>query len=136
MKGFVLILLLLCSFSQVSFSQTQADMSEESVVSYRKVDAKLNNVYQQIINRYAKNSLFIRNLKTAQRLWVQFRDAQLAMKFPERASGYYGSVLPMCQAIYLSDLTERRVKELEAWLVTAEEGDLCNGTIGEYEVTE
>jgi DNA phosphorothioation-dependent restriction protein DptG len=136
MKAFVLILLMLCSFSQVSFAQKQSDMSEESGVSYNNVDARLNNVYQQILKLYGKNPLFIKNLKVAQRLWVQFRDAQLAMKFPERGNGYYGSVLPMCQAIYLKELTERRVAELEVWLVKREEGDVCNGTIGEYEVEE
>jgi hypothetical protein len=65
---------------------------------------------------------------------VQFRDAQLAMKFSERGTGYYGSVLTMCQAIYLKELTERRVAELDVWLVKGEEGDVCYGTIGEYEV--
>ncbi len=134
MKAFVLILLMLCSFSQVSFAQTQSDMNEESTVSYKKADAKLNNVYQQILKQYGKNRLFIKNLKVAQRIWVQFRDAQLAMKFPERGNSYYGSVLPMCQAIYLKGLTEGRVAELEVWLVKGEEGDVCNGTIGEYEV--
>jgi uncharacterized protein YecT (DUF1311 family) len=134
MKAFFLILLMLCSFSQVSFAQTQSDMNEESSVSYKKVDAKLNNVYQQILKQYGKNPLFIKNLKVAQRTWVQFRDAQLSMKFPERGNGYYGSVLPMCQAIYLKELTERRVAELDVWLVKGEEGDVCNGTIGEYEV--
>lgn len=136
MKAVVLILLMLCSFSLVSFAQTQSAMNEESGVSYRQVDARLNNVYRQILKLYGKNPLFIKNLKVTQRIWVQFRDAQLAMKFPERGNGYYGSVLPMCQAAYLKELTDRRVKELEAWLVKGEEGDVCNGTIGEYEVVE
>ncbi|MEI6653063.1 MAG: lysozyme inhibitor LprI family protein [Chlorobiaceae bacterium] len=136
MKAIVLILLMFCSLSQVSFAQTQSDMNEESSVSYKKVDAKLNNVYHQILKRYGKNPLFIKNLKVAQRIWVQFRDAQLAMKFPERGNGYYGSVLPMCQAIYLKELTERRVAELDVWLVKGEDGDVCNGTIGEYAVEE
>ena len=81
-------------------------------------------------------TFFIKNLKVAQRLWVQFRDAQLAMKFPERGNGYYGSMLPMCKTLYLQELTERRVKELEVWLVKGEEGDVCSGTIGEYEAAE
>ncbi len=136
MKALVLILIMLCSFSQVSLAQTQSDMNEASSVSYKTVDARLNNVYKQILKLYVKNPLFIQNLKVAQRLWVQFRDAQLAMKFPERGNGYYGSVLPMCQSIYLKELTVRRVAELEVWLVKGEEGDVCNGTIGEYEVEE
>jgi DNA phosphorothioation-dependent restriction protein DptG len=136
MKALVLILLMLCSPAQVSFAQTQSEVNEESSVSYKKVDARLNNVYQQILKLYGKNPIFIKNLKVAQRIWVQFRDAQLAMKFPERGTGYYGSALPMCQALYLKELTERRVKELEVWLGKREEGDVCNGTIGEYEVVE
>ena len=136
MKAFVLLFLMLCSFSHVSFAQTQSDMNQESGVSYKQVDARLNKVYQDILKLYSKNPLFIKNLKVAQRLWLQFRDAQLAMKFPERGNGYYGSVLPMCKTLYLQELTERRVKELEVWLVKGEEGDVCSGTIGEYEAAE
>jgi uncharacterized protein YecT (DUF1311 family) len=134
MKALVLILLVFCSFSQLSFAQTQSDMNEESSRSYKEVDASLNNVYKQILKLYDKNPLFIKNLKGAQRQWVQFRDAQLSMKFPKRRNGYYGSALPICQAIYLKELTELRVKELDVWLVKGEEGDVCNGTIGEFEI--
>jgi uncharacterized protein YecT (DUF1311 family) len=94
----------------------------------------LNEVYQKIFKLYSENELFIKNLKIAQKLWIQFRDAQLAAMYPERDGGYYGSVLPMCEAIYLKKLTEARIKELEQWLDDREEGDVCNGTIGEYKV--
>jgi uncharacterized protein YecT (DUF1311 family) len=136
MKTFVLMVVMLCSFPGLSSAETQLEMNEGAVLSYRKADARLNQVYQKILVRYAKNPLFIRNLKESQRLWVRFRDAQLAMKYPERGAGYYGSVLPMCKAYYLSVLTERRVRELEEWLTDHKDGDVCSGTIGEYGVAE
>ena len=75
MKAFVLMVVMLCSFLGLFFAETQLVMNEGAALSYRKADARLNLVYQKILLRYAKNLLFIRNLKTSQRLWVQIQDA-------------------------------------------------------------
>jgi uncharacterized protein YecT (DUF1311 family) len=111
-------------------------MNQDAGKIYKEADKKLNDTYQKIIRLYSKNILFIKNFKTAQKIWVQFRDAQLAMKYPERSQGYYGSIHPMCQAYYLAELTNKRVKELEEWLGQHADGDDCAGTVGEYEFEE
>lgn len=122
--------------STVAFSQTQSELNDEASGAYKQADQKLNEVYQKILKLYSKNALFIKNMKAAQKLWIQFRDAQLAMLYPERSQGYYGSDLPLCQENYLAQLTNARVKELEEWLKPPSEGDVCSGTIGEFEFTD
>jgi uncharacterized protein YecT (DUF1311 family) len=63
------------------------------------------------------------------RLWIQFRDAEMKMKYPEREDGYYGSVYPMCWSMYLTQLTTERITTLKQWLDGTEEGDVCAGSV-------
>jgi uncharacterized protein YecT (DUF1311 family) len=108
------------------FAQTQTAMDNKAKSEFDKVDAELNQIYQKIIHDYSDDSIFIKNLREAQRLWVKFRDAQVNMKYP---SDEEGSVFPMCRYYYLSELTSERIKELKPWLEGVEEGDDCAGSI-------
>jgi uncharacterized protein YecT (DUF1311 family) len=73
--------------------------------------------------------VFLASLKEAQRCWIAFRDAQLKMKYPDREPGYYGSVLPSCEMMYLTELTQDRIKALQVWIDGVEEGNICAGTV-------
>jgi uncharacterized protein YecT (DUF1311 family) len=109
--------------------QTGAEMNQQAHVSYQKADKELNAVYQKIVVNYKNDPAFIASLKAAQRLWIQFRDAELKMKYPQREQGYYGSVYPMCYSAYKEELTRQRIKTLQQWLEGAEEGDVCAGSV-------
>jgi uncharacterized protein YecT (DUF1311 family) len=109
--------------------QTGAEMNQKAHVSYQKADKELNAVYQKIVVNYKNDPAFIASLKAAQRLWIQFRDAELKMKYPQREQGYYGSVYPMCYSAYKEELTRQRIKTLQQWLEGAEEGDVCAGSV-------
>jgi uncharacterized protein YecT (DUF1311 family) len=111
------------------FSQTQLEMNEAENKRFLKADKELNQVYQQILKEYKQDTAFIRNLKASQRLWVQFRDAEVKMMYPDREPGYYGSIHPMCWSIYKTELTSERVKKLRQWLSGQEEGDSCSSSI-------
>jgi uncharacterized protein YecT (DUF1311 family) len=125
-----LLLTSLCLFLLNStFAQSQAEMNRSALSDYKKADAELNTVYKSILKEYSGKATFIKNLKTSQKLWIQFRDAELNTKFPNPKSGDYGSVLPMCQSIYLTGLTQDRTKKLKEWLDGATEGDACNGSV-------
>ena len=110
-------------------AQTQYEMNMEAAAEYQKADKELNKVYEEIIKRNTADTAFIRNLKISQRLWVQFRDAELKMKYPEREKGYYGSTQPLCEYEYLEELTKERITRLKQWLEGNEEGDSCGGTL-------
>jgi uncharacterized protein YecT (DUF1311 family) len=125
----IILTFLLCLISFAGQSQTQAEMNQEARLSYRKTDKELNDLYQRILVEYQADTIFIRNLKASQRIWITFRDAELKVKYPEREPGYYGSIHPVCIANYLEQLTRERIKALEIWGEGLEEGDACNGSV-------
>jgi len=118
-----------CFFCFFGFSQTQAELNMMQYDSYKKTDKKLNEVYQAILKAYKSDTSFIKNLRTSQRIWITFRDAEVKVKYPDREDGYYGSIHPLCISLYLEELTVDRISTLNLWLKGAEEGDGCSGSI-------
>jgi len=110
-------------------AQTQDEMNAETAGEFQAADKQLNSFYQEILSDYADDEVFIASLKEAQRCWITFRDAQLKMKYPDREPGYYGSILPSCQAMYLAELTQERIKALQVWIDGKQEGDVCAGSV-------
>ncbi|NLR59801.1 DUF1311 domain-containing protein [Chitinophaga polysaccharea] len=129
MKSFFIFLLLIIS-NTAAFAQSQGEMNKQAGQEYKEADKKLNEIYQLIIKDYAANKTFIQNLKEAQRIWIQFRDAQVKAMYPAAAKTY-GSVFPMCKANYLTELTHQRSEALRVWLNGLPQGDVCSGSIGD-----
>ena len=111
-----------------SFGQDQSGLNNGEQSQYLKTEKELNSVYQKILKEYKEDTAFIKNLKVSQRIWIQFRDAEMKMKYPDREPHYYGSVFPMCWSSYLTELTNNRIKTLKIWLEGIEEGDVCSGS--------
>lgn len=130
MKRILVVLSIILSVS--AYAQTQSEMNEEALSAYKKADKELNIVYGKILTKYTDDIEFVQNLKISQRLWVKFRDAELALKYPEREPGHYGSVQPMCRSYYLEELTNKRVTELKIWLAGGDETDVCKGSLKSY----
>jgi uncharacterized protein YecT (DUF1311 family) len=127
----LLISIFFLGFSTIAYSQTQAEMTELAKADYEKVDKELNIVYKAILKEYSKNELFIEKLKTAQRYWIAYRDAELAMKYPEEDKLLnYGSAYQMCGWNYLANMTMERTLRLKLWLNDSNEGEICSGSIG------
>ncbi len=99
------VLLFMLLAVRIACGQTGAEINQQANVPYQKADKELNAVYQKIVLKYKNDPVFIASLKAAQRLWIQFRDAELKMKYPPREQGYYGSVYPMCYSAYKEELT-------------------------------
>ena len=124
------ITLFCCLFiSVITFGQTQLQMNQGANSSYLKADKELNVVYGKILNEYKADTAFIKNFKASQRIWIQFRDAEMKAMYPDRESGYYGSIQPTCWSSYLTELTKERTKKITIWLVGIEEGDACAGSV-------
>ena len=123
------LLLSFCLLTVLSFGQTQNELTEKADTDYQKTNKELNAVYQKLLKEYSEDTVFIKNIKNAQRLWVQFRDAEMLAKYPDRQKGYYGSVQPMCWSMYKTELTRERTKALKTWITGIEEGDVCSGSV-------
>jgi len=114
--------------SQFSFGQTQAEMNKSAMDEYNSADKKLHTIYSQILKDYKADTVFISNIKKAQHSWIQFRDDEMNMMYPERKLGYYGTIHPLCWYNYKKELTEERIKKLKQWLDGSDD-DSCSSTI-------
>ncbi len=110
-----------------AMAQTQADMNQQAISSFKKQDLELNKVYKQILHEYSADTVFIKNLRWAQKIWIRFRDAEVKMKYP--GNDYSGTSTPMCKAHLMEEITTARIKTLRVWLAGNEEGDVCSGTV-------
>ncbi len=90
--------LLMLSFSITTlYAQSQSEMNNEALNSYKKVDNELGVVYQRILKKYEKNTKFIDALRASERLWIQFRDAEVKMLLPsDNPRMNYGSMYSRC----------------------------------------
>jgi uncharacterized protein YecT (DUF1311 family) len=109
MKRTVMTLAVFALFAApLARAQTQGEMNAETAGEFQAADKQLNSIYQKILEEYADDDAFIASLKEAQR---------------------YGSILPSCQAMYLTELTQDRTKTLQVWIDGVQEGDVCAGTV-------
>jgi uncharacterized protein YecT (DUF1311 family) len=122
------ILFFLC-FVLNGLGQTQLEMNEAAQAKFNQADKQLNIVYKKVLTSYSRDSNFIAQLKASQRIWIQFRDAEMKMRYPEKDQSNYGSAFPMCWYIYMEELTVERTKKLKLWLTGAKEGEVCSGSI-------
>lgn len=111
------------------FSQTQYEMNKMAIGSFEETDKELNDVLKNILAVYQSDTVFVKNFKASQQIWITFRDAELKMKFPENPDSFYGSIHPVCVSKYLEKLTRERIKNLKVWLDGFIEGDACNGSV-------
>ena len=109
--------------------QTQLEMNESAQAKFDQADKQLNLVYKKILTNYSNDTNFIIQLKASQRIWIQFRDAEMKMKFPDKDQSNYGSVFPLWWFAYKEELTAERTKKLKQWLTGVKGGDVCSGSI-------
>ena len=125
----LLAILLLSVFPTALFCQSQTEMNIQASNAYIRADKKLNYIYKKILAEYRSDTVFIKNLKASQRLWVAFRDAQVKARYPEREPGYYGTMQPICTLSYLEELTNERIRSLKVWIEGVTDGDGCAGSV-------
>ncbi|MFJ5329100.1 lysozyme inhibitor LprI family protein [Pectobacterium versatile] len=100
-------------------ANTQLDMNQCAVQEYKKVDGELNRLYQNVVKRVVIEE-HKALLKSAQRKWIAYRDADCEFQtFPTTGGSVHGMVYSQC----LTEKTAERVKEFKTML-RCEEGDL------------
>ncbi|GAA3699392.1 hypothetical protein GCM10022421_02170 [Oceanisphaera sediminis] len=114
MKTILILFTLTCFwFMPPGYGQnaTQVELNEQSRQHYQTADQALNQAYGRLMNKL--DPARKQKLKTAQRAWLKFRDAQA-----ELVSSAYegGSIQPLSHSEELKRLTENRTKELEQQL--------------------
>jgi uncharacterized protein YecT (DUF1311 family) len=124
----IIVIILLSLYPVLNYAQSQNELNQTAYKTYLKADLRLTKNYRKILKEYKNDTVFIRNLKNAQRIWYRLRDAEMKAKYPERAGGLEGSSAPMCWNWYKAELTRERIKQLNMWLLGTPEGDVCVGS--------
>jgi uncharacterized protein YecT (DUF1311 family) len=104
-------ILLILSVILVS-TQFYAQTNNESRNYFENSDKRLNEVYQQLIDAKSSDPVFVKNLRSSERAWIEYRDAQLTLLYPGHAPIAKLDSLSNNELIYLSSLTKARTKVL------------------------
>ncbi len=90
---------------------TQSELNRCAEDEYKKADAELNQVYQQLTAKLEPDHL--ERLRIAQRAWITFRDAHCDY---EAFAFTGGSIQPLIHFTCLDATTRERTKHLRASL--------------------
>jgi uncharacterized protein YecT (DUF1311 family) len=124
---FALIATIVSIAAEPAIAQSQTAMNQQATSKFKKQDRELNKVYKQILNEYSADTVFIKNLRSSQKIWARFRDAEVNMRYPN--IDYAGTATSMCKAQLMEEITKARIKTLRVWLTGITEGDVCSGTV-------
>jgi uncharacterized protein YecT (DUF1311 family) len=103
-------------------AKTQLDMNQCSGEQYAKADARLNALYTKLSRLLEKDTAAdqpkrenggktaIQKLKTAERVWIQYRDLHCGAA---RDQFEGGSISPMVWANCMTKITDHRIDELK-----------------------
>lgn len=98
----------LVALPQKAAAQSQAEMNQEAAANFEKADKELNVVYKRLASKIDKESQ--EKLKTTQKAWVAFRDAEADLIADFDARG--GSMAPMIYSGRRAELTKARTEQL------------------------
>jgi len=126
-----LLIIISVSVFTPATGQTQAELTAEARTEFLVSEKKMNTVLSDIKRKFEGDTVFLKNLDAAQEQWMNLRQLELAMRFPEREPGYYGSAHRMCLNLYLTELNNQRISHLQKWLEGDSDGDICAGSVSE-----
>jgi len=115
--------------TQCNTAGTGEEMNVCAANDLAKAEKELNAVYQALLKKEAKNTVFIQKLRNAQRAWVAFRDADLDATYAcadESPFVCWGSMLPLCEASYKEKVTRERTERLRRLLNEGRPADDCH----------
>lgn len=109
---FFALLIFATVHSTTVYAQNQNEMNQQAARDFEKADIALNKVYNQLAMKLDRESKT--KLKSAQRAWIQFRDAEAQFEADLDARG--GSLAPLIYNGRRAEFTKIRMKELQRLL--------------------
>jgi uncharacterized protein YecT (DUF1311 family) len=98
-------------------AKVQAEMNACANDEAARVDAELNEVYQELISRVASQPEATAKIKAAEGAWIAYRDAYMDAMYPAKnKQAEYGSIYPMEADLLRAKLTQRQVTALKELL--------------------
>ena len=108
------------AFGMDCADQTQLGLDKCADASFQRADRALNDTYREVVRRLGGDDHKKRLLAAAETAWIALRDTECRFAV---SSTENGSIYPMEYLVCLEDLTNKRTKNLQAYL-RCEEGDL------------
>lgn len=108
----------------------QQEMLEKAFIELKQANDTLDNMYEQILNKYKDDKEFIAKFTNAQATWLAFRNAELDAIFPAQDKRTYGSIYPLSYAQEKTRLTIERAKQINQWITGVPEGTIGAGSRG------
>jgi uncharacterized protein YecT (DUF1311 family) len=108
------------AFGMDCADQTQLGLDRCADASFQRADHALNDAYREVVRRLDGDEHKKRLLAAAETAWIALRDTEC--KFAV-SSTENGSIYPMEYSLCLEGETQKRTKDLQAYL-HCEEGDL------------
>jgi len=94
-------------------------MNQCAYEDFQEADKALNKVYKALIQKNKNDKIYLANLKTSQRLWIKFRDAELDLIFTCETGNKrqcFGSMYPLLYHSEKEVITRQRNRMLKEYL--------------------
>ena len=131
-------------YSQLGYSKlefngdgSQAEMNNIEGENLQRAEKRLNTILDSINILYSKDevfysekqkTLFFKNLNYSQKSWLSYFETMVEIKFP-KDDEFAGSSTGMSIAQYKNELIDKRIIDLNPWLIGTPQGDVGSGTI-------
>jgi hypothetical protein len=131
-------------YSQLGYSKlefngdgSQAEMNSIEGENLQRAEKRLHTILDSIKILYSKDeifysekqkTLFFKNLELSQKSWLSYLESMVELKFP-KDDEFAGSSTGMSIAIYKNELIDKRIIDLNPWLIGTPQGDVGSGTI-------
>jgi uncharacterized protein YecT (DUF1311 family) len=96
----------------------QPEISQCAADDYTASDKKLNDTWKKLMDKFSSDKTATAKLKTAQKAWIVFRDAEVEAQFAcgDKSGNCWGSMESMLRSGVLKELTDARTERLQKYI--------------------
>lgn len=96
----------------------QMELGQCAADDYAAADKKLNDTWKKLMDKFSTDKTATAKLKTAQKAWIAFRDAEVEAQFAcdDKSGNCWGSMEGMLRSGVLKELTDARTERLQKYI--------------------
>lgn len=97
----------------------QMELNQCAYDEFKEADKELNKIYNEVREKHKKDKLYLKNLKTSQKLWLKFLDTELDTIYScdeDHKRICFGSMYPLLYNGSKTELTQDRTEQLKRYL--------------------
>jgi uncharacterized protein YecT (DUF1311 family) len=94
----------------------QGELNQCALDDYTASGKKLNNTWKSLMAKFKDEKIATAKLKTAQKAWIVFRNAEVEAQFACDGGNCWGSMEGMLRSEVLKELTDARTARLQKYI--------------------